>query len=68
MTDEINWEEQFKKECEDWRYAASVLSDCIIMLDAHEAGECLFDEELYSRAFELAMMFQTKKYEELSNE
>lgn len=57
----INWEEAYKKECTSWREIATTLSDCILMLDVYEAGECSFDEELYLKALDLAEMFKTNK-------
>lgn len=67
MTDEekeINWEEEYKKECQNWREIARTLSDCILMRDAYEAHECKFDEELYEKGIELAEAFSTDQLKE----
>lgn len=64
MEKEINWEEEYKKECKNWREIATTLSDCLLMLDTYEAGECKFDNDLYNKAMDLAEMFQTQPTEE----
>lgn len=56
----INWEEQYKKECKDLREIISVMADCLLMMDANEAHECKFDDELYDKAMELAGLLRSK--------
>lgn len=58
---EIDWKTEYEKELKHWREIATVLSDCIFMLDASEAFECEFDGDLYQKAIELAQMFRTKE-------
>lgn len=43
--------------------AANILSRCLLMLDANEASECAFDEELYNKAMELADIFVNGAWE-----
>lgn len=64
MKSEINWEEEYKKECKNWREIACVLSDALLMYDANQAGECAFDENLYDKALELAELFSMVKKDE----
>lgn len=55
----MDWKTEYEKELKHWREIAATLSDCLLMLDAHEAGECAYDTEMHDKAMELADMFKT---------
>ena len=57
---DIDWKLEYEKENGHWRDIATILSDFILMADAHSAGECEYDGKLHDQAMDLVEMFRSR--------